>query len=209
DRDGKSALYDETFGEIIRKDLNMCARWQERALRERSDRVVLFLDEPSLSLVGTPFAPIASHKVVEWIDEVLHGLSCIKGIHCCGNTDWSLLLATSVDILSFDTYEYAETLALYPDEVRAFLARGGLIAWGITPKTDVVWQETVASLAARLEEAIGLLARKGVPRDDILAASLVTPSCGVGTLDEPAAERALALTAGVAKVMRERYSGGN
>ena len=129
-------------------------------------------------------------------------------MHCCGNTDWSLLLATSVDILSFDTYEYAETLALYPEDVRAFLARGGLIAWGITPHTAAVWQETVESLVDRLHEAMDLLVRKGVPRDDILAASMVTPSCGVGTLDELAAERALELTAGVAKVMQERYGRG-
>ena len=32
DQNGKSAIYDDAYGEIIRKNLNMCARWQEREL---------------------------------------------------------------------------------------------------------------------------------------------------------------------------------
>lgn len=35
----------------------------------------------------------------------------------------------------FDAYGYAETLALYPDDLRRFLDRGGMPAWGLIPNT--------------------------------------------------------------------------
>ena len=208
DRNRRPVLYDDVLADALARHLRLKAAWQEQELRKLCPQTVIFVDEPYMSSFGSAYVSLGREQVITLLEEVFAGIEGLKGVHCCGNTDWSLLLATSMDILSFDTYEYAETLALYPDEVRAFLDRGGMIAWGITPKTDVVWRETVESLAARLEEAIDLLVRKGVPQDDILAASLVTPSCGVGTLDELAAERALALTAGVAGVMRERYARG-
>jgi hypothetical protein len=127
-------------------------------------------------------------------------------VHCCGNTDWSILLQTSVDILSFDAYEYAVNVSLYPEELAAFLDRGGTLAWGITPKTPAAYGETVASLTERLLSGIELLVDKGLHRDDVLRASLVTPSCGLGPLSEDLAERVCELTAGVSRAMRKRYA---
>jgi hypothetical protein len=157
---------------------------------------------------GSAFVSLSHELVIELLEEVFGGVSGLKGAHCCGNTDWGLLLSTSVDILSFDTYEYAETLSLYPEEVEAFLDRGGVIAWGITPKTDVVWEETVESLTRRLEEAIHLLVERGVSKEKLLERGLVTPSCGVGTMQVDAAERTLDLTRSVAHEMQRRYGGG-
>ena len=116
------------------------------------------------------------------------------------------MLATSADILSFDAYEYAPNLALYPDEVAAFLERGGTLAWGITPNTPAVAQESVESLAEKLLDAMDLLVHKGIHRDDILPGSWITPACGLGTVSQDLAERNLSLTAGVSRVMKERYT---
>ena len=55
------------------------------------------------------------------------------GIHCCGNTDWSLLLNAPIDILSFDSYGYFESLRLYDRALAQYLARGGWLAWGLVP----------------------------------------------------------------------------
>ncbi|MGD0918697.1 MAG: hypothetical protein ABSB22_19790 [Thermodesulfobacteriota bacterium] len=41
-----------------------------------------------------------------------------------GNTVWSLLLETRLDILSFDAYSYLENLSLYPKGLKTFLERG-------------------------------------------------------------------------------------
>jgi methionine synthase II (cobalamin-independent) len=206
DQNGKSALYDETYGEIIRKNLNMCARWQERELKERAANVIIFLDEPSLSLVGTPFAPIGTDKVVEWIDEVLEGLSCIKGIHCCGNTDWPMVLSTDIDLLSFDAYSYAFSVALYPKELKAFLERGGLLSWGIVPNSDNrLAEENVTSLLDRFEKGLDDIVAKGLDRGTILSQSLLTPQCGLEGLDERWTVRALHTLNGLSMAVREKY----
>ncbi|HUW10266.1 MAG TPA: methionine synthase [Anaerolineae bacterium] len=209
DQNRRPVLYDDVLADALARHLRLKAAWQERELAKVCPQTVIFVDEPYMSSFGSAFVALQREQVIGLLEEVFGGIQGLKGVHCCGNTDWSLLLETSVDILSFDTYEYVEALSLYPEEVCSFLDRGGIIAWGITPKTDAVWEETAESLADRLEAALDLLARKGVPREDMIAASLVTPSCGVGSLDEPAAERALSLTAAVADIMRERYGIGS
>lgn len=210
DQNGKPAIYDEAYGEIIRRNLNMQAKWQAKKLREVSDRPIMFLDEPSLTLIGTPFASVSQRQVVEWVDEVLDGVDAIKGLHCCGNTDWPLVLSTSIDLLSFDAYNYAHTVALFPNEVTAFLERGGSIAWGLIPNMeDQIAKESVASLLQRFEGYIDMLARKGINVDLLLERSLITPQCGLGGLDEGRAERVLQLLNGTVEAVRQRYGLGD
>ncbi len=78
------------------------------------------------------------------LDEVftaIHAEEALAGVHCCGNTDWSVLLATQVDILNLDAYNYLEYLALFPMELREFLDRGGVVAWGIVPNNDEIFKD--------------------------------------------------------------------
>ena len=167
----------------------------------------MFVDEPYLASYGSAYVAVERDQVVALIEEVFSALNGLKGIHCCGNTDWSLLLSTSLDILNFDAFNFAETLALYPGAVRAFLDRGGMIAWGIIPvgNDDAVMGATVEGLCERLTIAMKLIASKGVAFDMLVHASLVTPACGMGTLSERAAERALELLAQVSRQMKEKY----
>jgi single-stranded DNA-specific DHH superfamily exonuclease len=61
------------------------------------------------------------------------------------------LLKTKLDILNFDTYNFAQSLSLYPEQVREFLRRKGAIAWGIVPnESKELAKETPASLKDRL-----------------------------------------------------------
>lgn len=205
DQNRRPVLYDDVLADALARHLRLKASWQEHELRKLYPETLIIVDEPYMSSFGSAYVALQRDQVIVLLEEVLGGMQGLRGVHCCGNTDWSLLLDTSVDVLSFDAYEYAETLALYPSSVKAFLERGGFIAWGITPKTDAVWTENVESLQVRLKNGMDLLARKGVSREAIMAASLVTPSCGVGSMDVPGAERALALTAGVAAAMRREY----
>jgi len=208
DQTGKSVIYDESYSEIVRMGLNMMMRQQEYMLRQKHPRTILFLDEPSLSLVGTPFAAVSKENVVRWIDEVLQGVTSVKALHCCGNTDWPMVLSASIDVLSFDAYSYGYTISLYPNEVASFLERGGAIAWGIVPNDEEkLLRETPATLVERLEREISNLSSKGISHDLILRSSIITPQCGLGPLDdESLAEKALHLLASTSDVMRERHS---
>jgi methionine synthase II (cobalamin-independent) len=206
DQDRRPTLYDEILADAIAKHLRLKASWQESQLRKVCSRTIVSVDEPYMSSFGSAYVSLSREQALYLLEEVFCGLEGTKMVHCCGNTDWSLLLATSVDILSFDAYEYALNLSLYPGEVGDFLDRGGVLAWGITPNTPAAHHETVEDLVQKLLRAMDLLVEKGIHLDDILKASLITPACGLGSLPQDLAERILNLTAGVSKAMRERYT---
>jgi methionine synthase II (cobalamin-independent) len=206
DQQGRPVLYDEVLADAVAKHLRLKAAWQERELRCLHPRTMILVDEPYLASFGSAYVAVTREQVIALIGEVLDGLVGLKGIHCCGNTDWSLVLSTPIDILSFDAYSYAETLSLYPAEVEEFLRRGGIIAWGIVPhEGEQLDGETAASLVERLHQAMELLVSKGIPFEQLLTASLVSPSCGLGSVSLDRAERALALTAAVSEEMKKTY----
>jgi hypothetical protein len=206
DQNRRPILYDEILADAAAKHLRLQATWQEQQLAPLGPRTILFVDEPYMSAFGSGFVSLEKPQVITLLEEVFAGISGLKGIHCCGNTDWSVLMETSVDILHLDAFDYAESLALYPEAVADFLDRGGTIAWGIVPASPSVEGETVETLVIRLHEAMDLLVEKGVSRDKLLQAGLVMPSCGAGSLDPATAERILELTAGVSAEMRRRYT---
>jgi hypothetical protein len=205
DQNRRPILYDEVLADAVAKHLRLKAAWQERELRRLWSTVITFVDEPYMASFGSAFVSLGREQAIILMEEVLAGIQGIKGVHCCGNTDWSILLSTSIDILSLDAYQYAQALSLYPEEVKAFLERGGIIAWGIVPTSEQVYQETVESLVEKLYQAMNLLVKKGIPLDRILESALISASCGVGPMSEPAAERALSLAAEVSARMRERH----
>ncbi len=206
DQDRRPVLYDDVLADAVAKHLRLKASWMERELRRLSPQTIVFIDEPYMSSFGSAYISLERDQAIDLISEVLAGIHGLKGIHCCGNTDWSLLMDTPIDILHLDAYDYAESLSLYPDHVQAFLARGGLIGWGVVPASDRVWEETTAGLVRRFEEALALLVAKGLHRDDLLSAALVSPSCGCGSLKVDTAERVLRLTAEVSTVLKERFA---
>jgi methionine synthase II (cobalamin-independent) len=205
DQNRRPVLYDEILADAVAKHLRLKARWQEKQLQKLSPKVITFIDEPYMSSFGSAYVSLSREQAITLMEEVLAGLEGIKGVHCCGNTDWSLLLATSIHILNLDAYGYAETLALYADDVKAFLNRGGIIAWGIVPTSEVIFAETPEHLLERLEQAMQLLVAKGIPLDKIVESSLITPSCGTGSLSEAAAEKVLATTAQVSHLARQKF----
>ena len=207
DQDRRPVLYDDILADALAKHLRLKAAWQEQELRKIAPTTIIFIDEPYMSAFGSAYISLNREQVITLLEEVFAGLTGLKGTHCCGNTDWSILLSTSAEIISFDTYHYAQAFALYAEDVRTFLKRGGIIAWGIVPadNEEALMSETVESLVARLHEAMNLLVRKGITFDDLISSSLITPSCGLRTLSEAAADRAFELTVGVSETMREKY----
>ena len=182
----------------------MAAKWQVVELRKLNDNVIMFFDEPSMSLLGTPFASISDDEAVAWINEAIEGVDAITAIHCCGNTNWPLVLGTNIQLLNFDAYVYGKNITLFPEEISAFLDRGGILAWGIVPNSSLIEGETPETLADRLCEHIDDLVKKGVDKDTLVRQSMLSPQCGLGGCDGEFVDEILELLDGTSKEMRKR-----
>ena len=86
------------------------------------------------------------------------------------------------------------------------MERGGILGWGIVPtlNLEAAATETVESLEVKFEEQVAELERRGHGREALLSQTLLTPSCGMGTLSEELAERALGLLKELSERLRER-----
>ena len=207
DDNRRAILYDDTLADALAKLLRLKAAWQEKALSQISRNTIIFVDEPYMVSFGSAYVSLSRERVINLLEEVFGGISGLKGVHCCGNTDWSVLLGTSADILSFDAYNYAQSFSLYPAEIKKFLDRKGTIAWGIVPNNEeALAKESVASLKDRLDEAMAPFTRNGIPFKQLLQQGLLTPSCGLASLaTKEAAAQALELLAELSAKIRKRY----
>jgi methionine synthase II (cobalamin-independent) len=205
DRQQRGIIYDDTLGDTVARFLRLKASWEEKFLRQMTNNTIIFVDEPYLTSLGSAFVSIPRERVINLIGEVLCGIEGVNGVHCCGGTDWSLLLSLPTDIISFDAYNYANSLSLYAADVKAFLERGGNIAWGIVPNDEeTIVKESVSSLSDRIGEAMAPFTREGVPYRKVLEQALVTPSCGLASLSSDAADQALAMLAGLSSKLKQK-----
>jgi hypothetical protein len=207
DTEKRSIIYDPTLADVVVKHLNMKARWQEAFLKRCFPGLptLTFFDEPYMVSFGTAFCTLSREQVQNLLNEVSTGLEGLTGVHCCGNTDWSLLLNTRVDLLNFDAYEYGENLLLYQDELGKFLGAGGYLAWGVVPTSEAVDNEDVDSLFTLLTAQMERLSSPEIPLKSILERSFVSPSCGAGSLTPARAVRVFELTKELSERLREHY----
>lgn len=209
DQDGKQAIYDDTLKDIGSKMVAFRAKWQAEKLLSSGYPAVLFLDEPGLAGFGSSaFITISKEDIQELIKgsfKTVHESGAMVGVHVCANTDWSILLESSVDVINFDAYEYFDKFLLFKDEIIQFIKQGGQIAWGIVPTMHEKDIKNVSPeyLANLWKEQVARLQGSGVSMGDILKNSLITPSCGTGTLSPFYAERVLWLTSEASKILRK------
>ena len=201
----RSILYHEEVFDAVLKSLVMKARWQVRLLKRICPDIVIFIDEPYLSSFGSAFINISREQVLQYLGEVIeavHQEGALAGVHCCGNTDWTLLMDARVDIINFDACEYFQGMTLYIDPLKDFLQNGGNLAWGIVPTSALAEKTTADELLASFQEKVNLLAKRGIRKDMLYQQSLLTPSCGMGTLTVELADRVLSLLSGVSQKAR-------
>jgi len=193
DENKRSIYYNEIFRDIIVKGITMKARWILKKLSPFGYRQVCFVDEPILSAFGSStYVSVQREDVVSLINEVataLHLEGALVGSHCCGNTEWPLLIDAGVDIISFDAYEFGDTISYYPEKIKTFLENGGIIAWGIVPTSEKIVEESQDTLFQKLNTQVEKLAKKGIESSLIWDRSLLTPSCGTGSLSVDLSEK--------------------
>lgn len=207
--DGKPVLHHPDLLDAMTKGLAIKARWQVRELSRTGKKPVLFFDEPVLSGFGSAFSPIQREEVIALLKEVIDYLrehtEAAIGIHCCGNTDWGMIAAAGPDIISFDAFGYMDYFLLYPKELTSFMRNGGAVAWGIVPTAEFTGKETVEELFSRLEKGLNRFVEWGLDLSRLAGRTLLTPSCGMGSLTPSAADTIQELLAALAARCRERF----
>lgn len=206
DQKKRSIIYDETLNQMMTQYLRMKAKWQQKTLAEVTPQTLIVFDEPYMNMFGSAFLNLGEDDVLKLIGEVTDGVPGLLGLHCCGNTDWGLMMDTGVDVISLDAYSAGDVLALYSDKVKEFLDRGGILAWGIVPSIPSIFsEESQENLLGKLEKTMGLLTKKGIEQDVLLRQALITPSCGLGGMQEGMAEEALTVTKWISDSLRKKY----
>ena len=210
DHSGKGIIYDDTLAEAIGRFLRLKASWQEKFLGSIARRTVIFIDEPYLTSLGSAFIALPNERISQLMSEVLAGISGIKGVHCCGATDWPLLLNLPIDIISFDAYNYLDSILCYQSDLCSFVRKGKAISWGIIPNDeDLLKKESTATIYDRFAEALAPLTREGIPIRDLVRQSIITPTCGLASLSQDAVEHVLTLLNGVSDRIRRKYGSQN
>lgn len=204
DANRRALLHDRLLADAVAKHLYLKARWQDEQLRSLGHTTMMMVEEPYMASYGSMHVGVEREQVAELLGQVFDGVQGLKGVHCCGNTDWSVILSTPVDIISLDAYDYGQSLTAHAESLDAFLHRGGIIAWGITPASAAALSETASGLASRIESILARLSELGVDSDLLAGSGLVSPSCGLGALAPRVAESIYDLTAKVSAEMVKR-----
>jgi len=199
DEHGKPVIYNYGYFDIIKKAIHMKAQWMIATIKAQfADKgIIIFFDEPYMVSFGSAYVSISREEAIGLFNDVLGGIPALRGIHCCGNTDWSVLLNADVDIINYDAFNYLDTIFYFEEDLRRFISRGGRIAPGIVPSSEEVMNATSADMERIMETFRSAMSEKVGPQG--LRDLIVTTSCGVGSLRPEEARHAMALLRQMAK----------
>lgn len=210
DQNRKAIIYDEQIKDAAIKLLALKARWQVQQLKQFNCPVLIFLDEPALAGFGSSeFISISRDEIARSLEEVIAGVHAeggLAGVHVCANTDWTLVLDSAADIVSFDAYAYFDRFILYADQIKAFLDAGKIIAWGMVPtlNPDELEKTNTESLVDQWQQKAAHIQKLGIGSNQLIAQSLITPSCGAGSLSAEQAIKVLQLTRELSEIIRRK-----
>jgi hypothetical protein len=210
DQGGKPVFYHPELRDVAVKGMGLKAMWLAAQFQPLAEKVIVFFDEPSLSAYGSSaFMGVSKSDVIDSLNEVISMASecgAIPGVHCCGNTDWGLLMETDAAIVNFDAVDFMQSMAIYAHQLTGFLSRGGVLAWGAVPNTERVEKETVDDVVTRLQASVDILHRAGVDKELLTRKMIATPACGCAGLSIRLAEKVYALLADLEDVGLERIA---
>ena len=210
DENKRAIYYNEEFRDVIVKALALKCRWQIKKFKPYAKKIICFIDEPILSDFGSStYVSVKREDVVAILNEVIeavHAEGALAGIHCCGNTEWSILIDAGVDIVNFDAFEYGETISMYAPAIKKHLEAGKNLAWGVVPTSKNIRTQTVDTLEKQLEKVMDVLASKGIDKKLIAKQAIITPSCGTGSLETADAEKVFSLLSQLSAKMKKKYN---
>ncbi len=210
DKDGTPCLFNATLKDILIKHMEMKSAWAEKKIKQELPGVetAIQLGEPSLVLFTSAMGTGSREDIQGWFNAVFEKTQGLKGIHCCANADWTILMdaSTSINVLHFDAYQFGEKFVLFADSVKKYLKRGGMVAWGIVPNSnDVLPTESVDSLEKKLSNIIEMMASKGIDKKLLAEKSFVSTCCDTSNMTQELAVKAYQMTRLLTERMRQKY----
>ena len=162
----------------------------EDHLRSVQDRfphveITLVFDEPGLSGLLVPGFPITPADARQVLTEVLAACSVPAGIHCCADTDWSVVTSARPALISWDVSALGTAFAKHVETIAAATWEGIGFIWGIVPTQQ---QPLPADLDVRLQRIVGRLVMSGAKMAGLLEDAMFSPACGLAGLSESQAE---------------------
>ncbi|MCI4626182.1 MAG: hypothetical protein L3V56_09510 [Candidatus Magnetoovum sp. WYHC-5] len=193
---GRFLYFDEELREVALMLLEAKARWQIERLRAFADNVVIFIDEPMLSALGSSVYLGVSQeetgRLLASMIERIKNAGAIVGIHCCGKADWELVFDSKPDIVNFDSYSYFNTIVLYHEKIRDFIEGGGWLSWGSVPTGQEIKNEDFSGVWKIFMDNLDSLGRY-IDIKTVVQRSMLTPSCGTGGLTVEEAKKVFAI----------------
>ncbi|MEW6623335.1 MAG: hypothetical protein AB1420_09445 [Bacillota bacterium] len=209
DERGVPIYYNEQLKDLIVKTLMLQAWQQARELQTKGKRSIIFVDDPGIVAYGSSgYLTLDRQTIINDLSFIIKGIhtgGALAGAHSCAGIDWPILVEAGFDIISFDAYGYFQTLAVYKDEVKSFIDRGGILAWGIVPTYNLQDNESADNLKNLMTSQIDYLINKGVSEEKLLRQIIVTPACGAATVGVDQAEKIYHLLFEVSMAMRNLY----
>ena len=214
DQHDRSIIYDDDLRDMLIKLLSLKARWQIGELKPYTNGAppIIFIDEPGIVSFGSSaFLGITKEMVTEAVSEVIEAIQGdggLAGVHICANGDWSPVLSSAADIISFDAYFYFDNFTLYKEMLTGYLQRGGILAWGIVPTSDsdVLEKIDTDSLFNLFLQQVNVISSFGFSPKQILNQTLIAPSCGTGSLTIELASKVIHLTSEISAKARKHLA---
>lgn len=167
-----------------------------------SNEQIVVLDEPEFGAVRERGFPLAPDMAVDLLSGALAVIEqrAVSGVHCCGDADWSTLMAAGPKLLSLPATTNLVDSAGY---IQRFLERGGWIAWGAVPtegpapiSAERPWKKLCALWCQLVD--------RGCDPALLRQQSLITPACGLGLHSPDLAERVLEINAELSSRVRDQ-----
>jgi len=177
DENNKPMIYYEEVRQIVFDFVAKKLRAQLSEMQKAHPGAFVWVDEPGLEMIFMAISGYTSERAKEDYQAFLEHFPGPRGVHLCGNPDWSFLLQMELEVLSLDVLAQGHIFSRYADEIKAFLDRGGIISWGITPTlSEEFEQENIQSMIKMIDGLWDSLDGAGIPREQIMKQAWLAPA---------------------------------
>lgn len=209
DEEGKPVIYNDEVRSLLVEFSARKATVMQAELAEKNPNAFMFVDEPGLEFIFSSLSGYGDGQARVDLDRYFSLIEGNRGIHLCGNPDWDFLLKTRMDILSFNAFARGDRFVNYIPSLKAFLAFGGIVGWGIVPANyDDFHSSPIQGLVDHLEALWDRLEENGLDRDTFLSQSILMPAtCALVNPDvETTVEACYGLLNELSFRIRDRYN---